>query len=63
MYSIIIAVITKIIAIMNTNTSMIIHKLLVKKFSSGVSKSNLFISCLSFKSKIISGVYTVKYTL
>ena len=39
-----------IIAIMNTNTSTM--KLLVKKFLKGVSRTNLSISCLSFKSKI-----------
>ena len=40
----------EIMAIMNTNTSMI--KLLVRTFLLGVSKSNSSIPCLSFKSKI-----------
>ena len=50
MYSIIIVVIIKSTAIMNMNTST--TKLLVKKFLLGVSRSNSFIPCLCFKSKI-----------
>ena len=56
--NIISVVIAKIIAIVNTNMSTII--LLVKKFLLGDSIS---ISCLSFKSKFLSSVYTLKYIL
>ena len=56
-----IVVITDIIAITNTNVS--IMKLLVKKFLFGNSNSNSYISCLSFKSKISFHAYIKLYIL
>ena len=60
-YMIIIVDITDIIAIANTNTSII--KLLVKKFLLANSVFNSSISCLSFKSNIyLSRLYWAIYS-